>query len=735
MLKAKSELNGALSLLDHTRHVVVAIERIASALGFDVQIARKAAILHDLGKAHPFFQEVIRKKDADEDDMMERLMQEPHRHEISSLLFLPVFPQAEWRELVDLVVAHHKSIKHDSKNRGLLDFVEERYDADWTFERHLEDEMQTWEAWSAQAIHEVLPHFGLSPIIITQEQAREAFDFAVNHCQTKPKGWSELKGLLISADHFASHFGEEVTERIQTMYQIPDLSYYNRTSALHPLSLEKADDPKPHTLLIAPTGAGKTDFLLRRCTKRVFYVLPFQASINAMFNRVDANLNHEEGDAQKLRKSKHEQFDVRHLHSASTFLKADHREAKAQYDEIQLQKHPGAAVKILTPHQLAALAFGTNGHEAMAIDVRGCDVILDEVHVYADFTQSMVVEITKALVRLGCRVHIGSATIPSDLATQLVEVLGGTKHVFEKTLPIEILQTFDRHEIHKHTDSSQEMALVETALMAQSKVLIVSNAVKVAQARFRAYMTDLRFEAFPKLLVHSRFKRQDRAGLEGLIQQYSDANMPCIVCTTQVVEVSLDINFDTMFTDAAPLDALIQRFGRVNRKRTLENIGKLKPIHVFAPPRSTLPYKKALVMLSFEALPEGKLPETQIQALIDQVYRQVEIPIIDLHLFYKNDAFTLKELEHRAKSVLRDQLDIDSIPCIVAADREYYEDWKNRDRFELEIPVPLSVMIKHLKNLEQLKTGHYPFIVPDEWYDPIYGLELPDTYNEGGAFL
>ena len=40
-----------------------------------------------------------------------------------------------------------------------------------------------------------------------------------------------------------------------------------------------------HTLVIAPTGCGKTNFVMKRCTKRIFYILPFQASINAMFLR------------------------------------------------------------------------------------------------------------------------------------------------------------------------------------------------------------------------------------------------------------------------------------------------------------------------------------------------------------------------------------------------------------------------------------------------------------------
>ena len=66
--------------------------------------------------------------------------------------------------------------------------------------------------------------------------------------------------------------------------------FYPTTGTLYPLSFVDTSDERRNTIVTAPTGAGKTDFLLRRCKGRVFYTLPFQASINAMYDRIKNDL-------------------------------------------------------------------------------------------------------------------------------------------------------------------------------------------------------------------------------------------------------------------------------------------------------------------------------------------------------------------------------------------------------------------------------------------------------------
>jgi len=75
------------------------------------------------------------------------------------------------------------------------------------------------------------------------------------------------------------------------------------------------------------------------------------------------------------------------------------------------------------------------------------------------------------------------------------------------------------------------------------------------------------------ILVHSRFNGSDRIDKEKQINDCtglkSQKRKPVVVVSTQVVEVSLNIDLDILFSDPAPLEALLQRFGRINRGRRL----------------------------------------------------------------------------------------------------------------------------------------------------------------------
>ncbi len=727
-LYAKSD---GTTLEQHTSHVVCAVQALAYSLLPDItdteyQGAMHGAVLHDLGKAHPFFQASLAK------DFERPRFGVPHRHEISSLLFLPLFPAEEWPQLIDMVVAHHKSLQvfGNKSGKGLIDLVE-CYDETPVFDRHAE----AWNEWSVK-VFDFLPSFAVSSQEITREQARRAFDEALRHCEKKRSGRSRWRGLLMAADHLASALQEETQPRLERLFQAPNLEVFHTRAreadaALYPLAKKPVDSPKPHTLVVAPTGSGKTDFLLRRCEQeRVFYILPFQASINAMFLRMERMLNFDADGDKRL--PSEQQTDIRRVHAAAQIeIDGDVEE------ETLLQKHPGAALKVMTPHQVASLIFGLPSHEAVALDIARQNVILDEVHVYNEQTQAMVLELVKALVRLNCHVHIGSATIPTALAEELRQCLGGEEAIYEVRLSEEELDTYDRHLVYQLEDEDTARQYVRGCVAEGKHIFFISNRVAAAQDRFE--WVQQTFPDVPSLLIHSRYRRGDRAKIEQQIEGFEKRAGPCIVCSTQVIEVSLDISFDTLVTDCAPLDSLIQRFGRVNRRRLPAFERTLYPVAVIAPPtaeQSALPYNLAILQASWQALPNGAvLKETSLQRLIDQVYPVMDVKPIDVHLVETEAGFRLPELCNRAKSILLEILEIDSAAVVRTSDLEAYKKAWGKERQELEIPVPVKSLRPKFKVWAQIEEGVRPFICPDECYDEALGLLLGEKWEPSCIIL
>ncbi|MCX6323326.1 MAG: hypothetical protein NTZ41_03890, partial [Sphingobacteriales bacterium] len=208
------------------------------------------------------------------------------------------------------------------------------------------------------------------------------------------------------------------------------------------------------------------------------------------------------------------------------------------------------------------------------------------------------------------------------------------------------------------------------------------------------------------------------------INEFNTSDKACIVISTQIVEVSLDISFDIMITEAAPLDALIQRFGRINRKRTNETIGIMKDVYVIEPStdkKDALPYDLDIISKSYEVLPDGDtLHERDLQHKIDAVFTKINFLEIEEHAVFKSDgSISIDQLTNRSKSILFELLDIDSVSCICESDQAKYEVSDFEQRLELEIPVRYYSVFK----MKQSQKGNKPFVIPDMAYDTEKGLD------------
>jgi CRISPR-associated endonuclease/helicase Cas3 len=181
--------------------------------------------------------------------------------------------------------------------------------------------------------------------------------------------------------------------------------------------------------------------------------------------------------------------------------------------------------------------------------------------------------------------------------------------------------------------SEQIADRIRTDWQAGRVVLVCLNRIADAQRVYRLLRDTLTLKPDDEIvLLHGRFNGQDRARKEAVLMSRAGVGRadrrPFICVATQVVEVSLNVDFDTLYTDPAPLEALLQRFGRVNRGRGAGS--PLLPVHVLTQPdapaaqKPYLPYDAPMVERSVEVLRRycdgGPIDEALVTTMLGEIY-------------------------------------------------------------------------------------------------------------------
>jgi CRISPR-associated endonuclease/helicase Cas3 len=180
---------------------------------------------------------------------------------------------------------------------------------------------------------------------------------------------------------------------------------------------------------------------------------------------------------------------------------------------------------------------------------------------------------------LGGRVAVLSATLPTGLAHL---VSGALREQVRLVEPPPGNPPPVRHRLHTrqtHLTGEASVGEIRGRLDIGQSVLVITNNVRDAITLYQAlepYCAALHGEGSAQLL-HSRYRRKDRTAIETAVLNRFEAGQPRqpgLLVGTQALEVSLNLDLDACHTSAADLEALIQRFGRVNR------LGDLPPAPV-----------------------------------------------------------------------------------------------------------------------------------------------------------
>ncbi|EFC81107.1 CRISPR-associated helicase/endonuclease Cas3 [Parafrankia sp. EUN1f] len=415
-----------------------------------------------------------------------------------------------------------------------------------------------------------------------------------------------LQGAVTLADHLSSAHGAlHTTQPFDGDYPArltARLATQGHRTRSHQAAAGAVDG---HLILRAWTGSGKTEGgllwaagqveAIRRQSggvPRLFYSLPYLASINAMANRLAAQELADHGGISAV--------GVSHSRAASYYLSRslcgdepeagpDDRAPATAADKAVARAHATRlfreTVRVGTPYQQLRGVLAGPAHSSVLLDCANSVFVLDELHAYDPQRLGYILATAGLWARLGSRIGVLSATTPSRLVGLIRETLteigtSGGDSTVAATVTVIDADSGTAPVRHRVRTAGQPLtdpatiAAIRRRLAAAESVLVVANNIADAQhlyAELAPHVAPGPDGSPPAHLLHSRFTRRDRTRIEqALTSRYRNGlrpadRQPGLVVATQVVEVSLDVDFDVLVTSAAPLDALIQRFGRVNR--------------------------------------------------------------------------------------------------------------------------------------------------------------------------
>ena len=364
-------------------------------------------------------------------------------------------------------------------------------------------------------------------------------------------------------------------------------------------------------ILEAPMGCGKTEAALmtaeqlagkQQCAG-VFFGLPTQASSNGIFPRVESwvdSLGQENQEKLSLRLSHgkaalNEEFQSL-SRNCSEGIDPDGEKTKYVYVNEWFSGRKKAMLDdfiVGTVDHLLLMALKQKHLMLRHLGFSKKVVIIDEVHAYDAYMGQYLYMVLQWLGAYKVPTIILSATLPIERRKDLMKYYlkgRGTKEKdienfdFLNTESYPLLTFSKGSEVKSFSDFQEEKEkkvtlyqldeenLVDTVKSLSKNGAVIGIIVNTV-GRAQRITKDL-LEAFPEEevhLLHSRFIDTDRIKKEEeLLKKIGkNAERPkrFIVVGTQVIEQSLDIDFDLMISDLCPIDLLIQRIGRLHRHK------------------------------------------------------------------------------------------------------------------------------------------------------------------------
>jgi CRISPR-associated endonuclease/helicase Cas3 len=668
-------------------------------------ILKIAIICHDLGKAHAEFQKLLK--------------QLPNnwkfqRHEFFSIPFVDALVEIdkETRHILKLAIAgHHKDFETLQSKLAY-------YDTDDSFGRLIPLGKKTSfsdafnENVRVKDIYALLNEYSIKTHYI-QVIPLDALIRLYNKTPlTIEYQHYWLLMLLFGALKWCDHLGSAKVTEVKTINS-GDLEFLFKKKKFLRKEFYKhqieCSGLIGNALLTAPTGSGKTESALLWLNNqmkhsgqgRVFYILPFTASINSMYERLKNEM--EVGKVGMLHGKLSD-----YLNNYFDDLQYDVKVKKETIVDLKEKfRSIVTPLKVVTPFQLLKHLFGLKGYEQGFLEMSGSYLILDEIHVYNPETFAQIKVLLEWTTRyFQAKVMIMTATMPRFFMREIEQSIGEFRLVNADSL---LYEQFKRHRvILKEGLLKDSLDEIKEKLREGKKVLVVCNTVKSSQIVYKALSAKM--EKSKSVLLHGSFSGADRSKRE---QDLMNEETQLLV-GTQAIEVSLDIDYDMIYSESAPIDALIQRFGRVNRKREKA----VCPCYVFKQNEESDYYiynrdiiEKTLTVLQDIENEGGIIDESKLQTTIDKVYPDWNIENkkkFDIQYSYLTEAMQILSPLKKNKNSEEDfYKQFDGIKILPQANKSLFEkylselDFINAESQKVQIKKGRFAQWIHSQNIKQ----------------------------------
>ena len=536
------------SIIEHTNDLLDVLE-ILWNLGYIkeeriYELIQKACIYHDIGKINKEFQKRVKNKGIKFDENKEVA------HNVLSLYFIDEskFNNKEDYLIVSNAVVNH----HDYCDIGLA--IREKSDI-------IENLL---EGLDHKKVKKVIP-----AKIASISQDIDAI---------------KIKGYLHKCDYSASsgytaeyenNFLEKSLENVLNKWKLD-----NQDASWNELQQYCIENKNENIIAIAQTGMGKTEAgLLWIGDNKGFFILPIRTAINAIYDRTKKYISSYGGNLE-------EQLGLLHSSSLEYLLLQseddkyddkdeyiDKKEDKEIIEYEKIAKQLSLPINVSTIDQLFDFVYKYPAYELKLTTLSYSKIVIDEIQMYGPDLLAYLVYGLERIVEQGGKVAILTATLPPFVKELL------SKNIKFKIKEGGFTDNSKRHNLKildKRIDSNDicNKYRENEKLNKSNKILVVCNSITQAQNLYEEISDILGNKNLH--ILHSKFIKGQRLSKESEIIEFGKTykdnksneldKQSGIWISTSIVEASLDIDFDYLFTELQDLNSLFQRLGRCNRK-------------------------------------------------------------------------------------------------------------------------------------------------------------------------